>query len=131
MERIELDDVNNAAKREKLFVREAARLLSQMEYRAVGPEHRGELARSDKEMRRTEESKQRIIDEWSAKVSESRISKRIKEEGDSGDSLDAEAYAEKILTAKERRAKNKRRYPPGLTKGKRMKAKRRRYRRRH
>jgi hypothetical protein len=131
MERIELKDVNNSARREKMFAAAAAKLLGKIEYKAMGSEYKGELARSDKEMKKTEEAKQKIIDEWSTKVHEGKIKRAVKENENDSDELDAEVYAEKILSGRERRAKNKKHYSDWLTKGQRMRKKKsRKYRRR-
>lgn len=112
MENIHLENINDAIKRETLFKKVALKALASVDYKRVPQDYKGDLLRTRREL---DDLEKKFVDKDLKKKAERRIEKKIKEEEESSVEYEPE------LTNKERREKNKKKYPKGVTKGQRRK----------
>lgn len=115
MEKIELENVDDAIKREKLFVRAAGRLLETLEFKGIEEGYSGELMRSQKEIDFCEKYQQKQADKMTRDHNERRLKKSSKEVELESEELDAEDFVGSMLTNKETEKKNKKKYKKGVT----------------
>lgn len=115
MEKIHLEDVEDAIKREKLFLKAATKCLSTLEFRRVEDGYQGELMRPEKEMEYCEKHQQKQVDRMSSRHNERRIRKKAREVDVESSDLVPEDFVSPMASNKETRRKNKKKYKQGVT----------------
>lgn len=133
MEKIHLNNADDAIEREKLFVKTASKLLNTLKYKGVDKEYKGEFWKSQKEMKYCEENQQKQIDKMAREHNENRIRKKSRDmvDLDSSD-LGPEDFIAPMVSNTESRKKNKKKYKQGVTRSLRkrqVRAKQKRHRR--
>ncbi len=115
MEKINLENPNDAIKRESLFKKAALKALAPLAFTRVPHDYSGVLLRTRREL---DDLEKKFVDKDAEKKrkAERRIEKKIKEEEE-----ESSVEYEPELTNKERKEKNKKKYPKGVTKGQRRK----------
>lgn len=132
MERIELANVEDTIKREKLFVKAAAKHLETLSFTRVEEGHEGVLMRSQKEIDFCEKHEQQQIDRMTTKHAENRLRKASRKISDESSDLGPEEFVGPMMTREENRRKNKKKYKEGVTRSKRkreVQSKQKRHRR--
>jgi hypothetical protein len=114
MDKIILEDANDALKREKLFKKSALKYLQTVEYKKPDESFKSALLRTQKELDDLEKEYVDVDNSKKTQLNEKKIIKKIKLEEDS----ESEIEYEPELSRKERQSKNKKKYPSFLTKGK-------------
>ena len=129
MDPILLDDVNDVLKREKLFKKHALKHLQSLTFSKPDISYKSELLRTQKALDDLEKEYVDVDNNKKIQKNEKKIQKEIKKIDEESEEIEYEPE----LSRKERRAKNKKKYPSFLTKGKkkremksRKKARRRR-----
>lgn len=128
MEKIDLEDVDDAIRREKLFVRAATNLLQTLEFKRVEEGYDGELMRPAKEIEDAEKDRQRKAEKMARRHSEIRMRRSKARELDS-DELETEGVTAPVLSNRETLRKNKSKHPVNTSlKRRRMKSRQKRHR---
>ncbi|CAD26471.1 hypothetical protein [Encephalitozoon cuniculi GB-M1] len=130
MEKIDLDDVDDAILREKLFVKAATRFLKTMEFKGVEEGYDGELMRPQKEVEQGDADAQRKSSRMARKHSEMRLKRKSEDVDLDSEDLGPEDFIAPMLSNRETRKKNKEKHPVNRSlKRRRMKKRQKRHRR--
>ncbi|AFN83583.1 hypothetical protein EROM_081670 [Encephalitozoon romaleae SJ-2008] len=130
MEKIDLEDVDDAILREKLFVKAASKFLKTLEFKKVEEEYDGELMRSQKEIEQGEKDARRKAEKMMKRHNEMRLKRKSKMSEMDSDDLEPESFIAPMLSNRETRKKNKGKHPVNKSL-KRRKMKKRQKRHRH
>ncbi|WEL39322.1 hypothetical protein PFJ87_08g01880 [Encephalitozoon hellem] len=129
MEKIELEDVDDATLREKLFVKAASKFLKTMDFKMVDEGYEGELMRSQKEIEQGENDIRRKAEKMMKRHSEMRLKRKSKTSELDSDDLESEGFVAPMLSNRETRRKNKGKHPVNRSlKRRRMKKRQKRHR---
>ncbi|KAG5860593.1 hypothetical protein KMI_01g02340 [Encephalitozoon hellem] len=129
MEKIELEDVDDATLREKLFVKAASKFLKTMNFKMVDEGYEGELMRSQKEIEQGENDMRRKAEKMMKRHSEMRLKRKSKASELDSDDLESEGFVAPMLSNRETRRKNKGKHPVNRSlKRRRMKKRQKRHR---
>ncbi|ADM12096.1 uncharacterized protein Eint_081640 [Encephalitozoon intestinalis ATCC 50506] len=107
MEKIDLENADDAILREKLFVKVATKHLRTLEFKMVEEGYDGELMRSRKEIEEGEKDRQRKAEKMIKRHSEMRLKKKSRDRELDSDDIEGEEFIAPMLSRKETRRKNK------------------------
>lgn len=133
MNKIDLDDPNNAIEREKLFLKAASRYIENLEFERIPEDFSGKLVKSEKEMLNADKNQQAKIDAKSKEQLERKLNDEADQISGSNELTDLEEFEEKVeLSRREKKLKRKKRFSPKITRSaRRNKVKAKRYRHRN
>ncbi|KAH9410885.1 hypothetical protein HK407_09g14800 [Ordospora pajunii] len=129
MERIDLDNVDDAIRREKLFLKAAKECLGRMEFKLVSKDHSGVLMRTQKEIDMCEKYGQLRAERMTRKHAEKRIQKKSRKIEEGSDDLGPEEFIAPMISNKDNRMKNKKKlYINNSERRRKMKSRQKRHR---
>ncbi|KAM0671333.1 hypothetical protein CWI42_091620 [Ordospora colligata] len=129
MDKIDLDNVDDAIKREKLFLKAAKECLAKMEFKLVDKEHVGVLMRTQKEIDMCEKFGQLRAERMTKKHAERRIQKKSRKVDEDSDDLGPEEFIAPMISNKDNRKKNKKKlYKNNSERRRKMKSRQKRHR---